>query len=132
MRKITQLWLVGKLEFSSLIIIDVNYWLLKLYISINNRDRMRTKLITKGILGDIWSTSTIKDILSMLANKAFINSIIRIMPEDESKVKVVFLLNNGIFSFTYNIKTTIPGQFPNPRLFYNDNFQADTSMAVEI
>lgn len=132
MYRVIQLLLVKKLKFSILVIINANYWLSKLYISINNRDRLKTRLMIKDILRDIQLILAIKNILSILINKALIDSIVQIMSKDESKVKMVFFLNDSTFLFTYNMKTTISSQFPNPRLFYINNFQADISMAIEI
>ena len=47
----------------------------------------------------------------MLANKTFIDPIVKIMPEDKSKAKMVSFLNDSTFPFTYDIKTTRLGQF---------------------
>lgn len=68
----------------------------------------------------------------MSINKTFTDSIIKIMTKDESKVKMVFFLNDGTFPFMYDVNTTIPSQFPDPGLFYVNNFQTNTSVAVEI
>lgn len=34
--------------------------------------------------------------------------------------------------FTYNIKITEPRQFPDPEIFYVDNFEDSISIAVEL
>lgn len=65
------------------------------------------------------------------ANKA-IDTMVKIMPEGKSKAKVVFLLNDSTFLYIYNIKTTTTSQFTDPRLFYDKNFQANTSVVVEV
>lgn len=54
------------------------------------------------------------------------------MLKDLSKAKVIFLLNNSIFLFTYNVKTIILGQFSDSKLLYANNFQAKTSVIIEI
>lgn len=89
--------------------IDADYWPLKLCISINNKDKMRTRLMSKNILRDIWSSSAIKNVLFISANKAFIDLIVRIIPEGEFKAKAIFFLNDGTFSFIYDIKTITLG-----------------------
>lgn len=68
----------------------------------------------------------------MLANKAFINPMIKIMANGKSKAKVVSFFNIDTFSFIYDVRTTIPGQFSNRKLFYVDNFQANTSVVMEV
>ena len=132
MRKFAQLLLVEKVEFLLLVMMDLDYWLFKLCISINNKDKPRTGLIIKSVLGDTLSISAIKDVVSIFANKAFIDLIVRIMPEGKSQAKVVSLLNNDTFTFMYDIRITTPGPFSDPRLFHPDNFEADTSVAVEV
>lgn len=101
--------------------INADCWLLKLCISINNRDRQRNELFTRGILEGIWSTFAIKNILSMSPNKAFIDPIIKIITKGKSKAKMVSFLNDGTFLFTYDVKTTIPSQFPNLKCFHVNN-----------
>lgn len=45
-----KLWLIKKPEFLFLIMINADYQLLKLYISINNKNRLKTGLITKNVV----------------------------------------------------------------------------------
>lgn len=68
----------------------------------------------------------------MLANKIFIYLIIKIMPKDKFKAKIVFFLNNITFLFKYNMRITILDQFLNLKLFYINNFQVNTSIIVEV
>lgn len=101
---------------------DINYYLLKLYININNKNKLKIELMTKGILEDKWSTIAIKNVLFILANKVFINIIVKIMLKRRSKAKIVLFVNNDIFLFMYDIKTMVLGHFPNSKLFYVNNF----------
>lgn len=87
--------------------INTDYWLFKLYISIDNKDKLKTRLVAKGILRNIQSISTIKNVLFILAIKTFVNSIIKIILKSKFKAKIVFFYNN-IFLFIYDIKTIIP------------------------
>lgn len=50
-----------------------------------------------------------KNVLSILINKIFINFIIKIILKSKFKAKIVFFLNNDIFSFVYNLKIYILG-----------------------
>lgn len=95
----------------------MDYWLFQLYININNKDKLKIKLIAKGILEDTQSISTIKNILFILANKVFINFTIKIMLESKLKAKIVFLFNNNTIK-----KTTILSQFFDLKLFYINSF----------
>lgn len=96
---------------------NIDYWLLKLCISINNKNRLRIEFLIKGILRDIWSTSTIKNILFILTNKTFINLIVKIMLKGKSKAKVISFLNDDNFSSMYDVKTMTSSQFRNSGLF---------------
>lgn len=63
--------------------------------------------MTKGILENKQFILTIKDILFILANKAFIDFIIKIIPKNKSKTKVIFFFNNNPLLFIYDVKITI-------------------------
>ena len=54
------------------------------------------------------------------------------MLNDECKANVNSLLYNGTYFFMYNVKTIKPGQFPDPEMFYVNNFQVYTSVAIEL
>lgn len=69
----------------------------------------------------------------MSVNKKFVDVLmIKIMPDDECKIKVESLLCDRIYRFIYDMKTIKPGKFPNPRVFHIQNFQVGTSIAVEV
>lgn len=63
--------------------------------------------MNKNLLENTWFTLAIKNILYILVYKVFINLIIKIILKDKFKAKIVFLLNNSTFSFTYYIKIII-------------------------
>ncbi len=68
----------------------------------------------------------------MSVKKEFVNALVKIMPDDECKTRVKGLLCDGTYPFTYDMKTTKPGVFPDPGVFHIDNFQVGTSVAVEV
>ncbi len=68
----------------------------------------------------------------MSIKKDFVDSLVRIIPDDECKANVDSLLCDGTYPFTYDVKTTKPGQFPDPGIFHVNNFQICTSVAVEV
>ena len=68
----------------------------------------------------------------MLIKKDFIDFLVRLMPDNECKVNVYSLLYNKTNLIIHNMKTTEPKQFPDPEIFYIDNFQVCTSVAVEV
>lgn len=53
--------------------------------------------------------------------------MVRIMLDNKYKVQMKSLLCNKIYFFTYDVKITEPGHFPDPRIF-----QVGTSIAVEV
>ena len=58
--------------------------------------------------------------------------MVRIMPNNECKVNVDSLLCNGTYPFTYDVKTTEPGQFTDPKIFHVNNFQVFISVIIEV
>ncbi len=49
-REIVQLWLVGEILHTSLIIMDRDYWAIRIQIFTKTRDKLRAGLRTHGIL----------------------------------------------------------------------------------
>ena len=68
----------------------------------------------------------------MLIKKDFIDFLVKIMLDNECKAKVDFLLYDGIYFFIYDIQTTKPSIFLDPKMFHVNNFQVCTSVAVEV
>ncbi len=68
----------------------------------------------------------------MLIKKDFVDSFVRIMPDNECKANVDFLLCDSTYPFMYDVKTTKLGQFSDPEMFHVDNFQVCTSVAMEV
>ncbi len=54
------------------------------------------------------------------------------MSDNKYKVNIDYLLYNGTYFFTYNVKTIEPGQFSDPKMFHINNFQVCTSVAMEV
>lgn len=54
------------------------------------------------------------------------------MQEDDSNTSIATNFENIKFLFTYDIKTIITGEFPNPSNFNISNFYLDTKVAIEI
>ncbi len=54
------------------------------------------------------------------------------MLDNECKANIDSLLCNKTSSFTYDVKITELGQLPDLEIFYIDNFQVYTSVAMEV
>ena len=67
----------------------------------------------------------------MLVKKEIVNALVKIILDNKCKTKVEGLFCNKAYFFTYDVKITKPGKFPDPGIFYIDNFQIGTSVAVE-
>lgn len=50
--------------------------------------------------------------ISILIKINFVDFLVRIIPDNECTTNIDFFLYNEIYSFTYNMKTTKLGQFP--------------------
>ncbi len=68
----------------------------------------------------------------MSVKKEFVDAPVKIMPDDECKIRVEGLLCDETYPFTYDVKTTKPGEFSDPGVFHVDNFQVGTSVALEV
>ncbi len=131
-RGIAQLWLVGEILHALLVMMDRYYWAIKIQISTETRDKLRAGLRTHGILKGAWNPTSLDTEISMSIKKNFVDSLVRIMPEDECKANVDSLLCDGTYLFTYDMKTTEPRQFPDPGMFHVNNFQVCISVTVEV
>lgn len=49
-QRIVQLWLVGEIHYTLLVMMDRDYWAIRIQISTNTKDKLRTSLETYGIL----------------------------------------------------------------------------------
>ncbi len=111
---------------------DRDYWAIRIQISTETRDKLRAGLRIHDILKGAWNLMSLNTEIFMLIKKAFVDSLVRIMLNDECKANVDSLLCNGTYLFTYDVKTTKPGQFPDPGIFHIDNFQVCTNVAIEL
>lgn len=68
----------------------------------------------------------------MLVKKEFVDILVKIIPDNKCKTRVKGQLYNRTYSFVYNIKTTKPGKFPDSEIFYVNNFQVGTSIAIKM
>lgn len=119
---IAQLWLVRKLQNTLLVMIDKKHWGIKIRISTKTWNKLRDSLKTHGIIKGAWDPASFDTELSISVKKAFVDTLVKIMPDDKCKTRVKDLLYNRTYLFTYDMKTTKPGKFPDPDIFYVDNF----------
>lgn len=123
--------LVGQLEFATLVK-KTDYWMVRICITDIDRTKLKTGLKTTGILGDAWSTTSIEPVISVSAKPEFVYSRIDLMPDDDSKAKVLSVYVKNIFPFIYDVRTTDPGEFPDPGLSDVANIRPETKVAVEL
>ncbi len=112
--------------------IDRDYWVIRIQISTETRDKLRADLRIYGILKGVWNPASLDIGISMSIKKDFVDSLVRIMLNNKCKANVDSLFYNETYLFTYDVKTTEPREFPDPEMFHNDNFQVCTSVAVEV
>lgn len=102
--------------------IDKKYWRIKTLISTKTKNKLRDSLKIYGILKSAWDPTNLNEELSILVKKKFVNALVKIMLNNNCKTKVKSLLCNRTYPFTYDVKTTKPGKFPDLKMFYVDNF----------
>ncbi len=129
---IAQLWLVGEILHALLVMMDRDYWAIRIQISTEIRDKLRAGLRTHGILKGAWNPASLNTKISISIKKDFVDSLVRIIPDDECKANVDSLLCDGTYPFMYDMKITKSGKFPDPGMFYVNNFQVCTSVAMEV
>lgn len=95
---IAQFWLVGEIQHTLLVIMDKNYWAIRILIATKTRDKLGIGLKTYDLLKSAWSLTSLNTEISMLIKKDFIDSIVRIISDNEYKTNVNSLLRNEIYS----------------------------------
>ncbi len=105
-----------------LVMIDREYWGIKILVSTKTRNKMKDGFKIYGILKSVWDVTSLNTKISMLVKKEFVDAPVKIIPDNKYKIKVKNLLCNGTYSFTYDVKTTKPSKFSDSRIFHVDNF----------
>lgn len=123
---------MGEIWYVFFVIIDTNYWIIKLVISNKTKNKFKTCLKSKRIFKDVENPMAHNNEISVLAKKEFIDPIIRIMLGSKCKTKIIYLFNDKTYLFMYDMREIIPGQFSNLGNFSIKNFQVRTSIAVEV
>lgn len=133
-RGVAQLWLIGQLEFAILVMKKTDYWMVRICITNIDRTKLKTGLKTTRILGDVWSTSCIEPVISVLAKPNFVHSRINPMSKNHSKAKdkALSVYKDGIFPFMYNVRTTDSGEFLDHSLCDVSIFRPETNVAIEL
>lgn len=131
-KKITQLWLVRELQNTLLVMIDKEYWEIKILIFPKTRNKLRDNLKTHGILKGTQDLASFNTELSILVKKKIVYILVKIILNKVCKTKVEGLLCNGTYFFMYDVKTTKLGEFSDLRIFYIKIFQVGTSITIEI
>ncbi len=106
--------MVGELQNTSLVMMDKEYWEIKVLISTETRNKLRDGLKTHGVLKRAWDPASLDTELSMSVKKEFVDALVKIIPDDECTTRVKGLLCDGIYPFIYDVKTTKPGEFLDP------------------
>lgn len=94
--------------------------------------KLKIGLRTIGIVVNIWSISCTKPVILISANFEFVNSKIALIPDNKSKAQTLHIYKNNIFSFIYNVKTTIQIEFSNPDISDISNFCAEIKVVVKL
>lgn len=101
--------MVGEILHALLVMMDKDYWAIKIQISTKTRNKLKINLKTHGILKGVWNFANLDKEISMLVKKNFVASIMRIMSDDNCQANVDSLFYDDTYFFMYNIKTTEPG-----------------------
>lgn len=86
--------MVEEIFHTLLVIIGKDYWAMTILISTKTKDKLRTGLKTCDILKDVWNLASLDIEISMSIKKNFIDSMVKIIPDNECKTNVNFLLYN--------------------------------------
>lgn len=115
-RGVAQLWVTGRIEYATLQMRKFKTFTIKAYITDDDRATPQTGLKRYGNLGDQWSTNAIEPVIAISAKPDFVEAMVDIMPDDDSKTAVLRILEDDKFPFTYDVRDHItePGEFPNP------------------
>ena len=97
-----------------------------------NRGTLKTGLKTTGILDDVSLTNFIELVILVLAKPNFVKTRIDLIPNNERKAKTLCIYKDSIFSFIYDVKTTTPGEYPDPSICNVSKFWLKIKVAVEL
>ena len=130
---VAQLWVIGKLEYTTLVVNQYPTFTVKLYLANDNHNILRMMLKKWGNLGKEWEPSNIESVISFSIRPEKVEELIELIINDEEVRNIVQAIHlQDIFPFTYNVRKSakVKGDYPDPRHDVDD-FKAGTRVAIE-
>lgn len=130
---VAQLWVIGKLEYTTLVVNQYLTFTVKLCLANDDRNTLQMMLKKWGNLEKKWEPSNIKSVISFSTRPEKIEELIELITDDEEVrdiVQAIYLQDT--FPFTYNVykSAKVKGDYPDPG-YDVDDFKAGARVAVE-
>lgn len=108
--------------------------MVKICITNIDRIKLKTDLKTTEILENTWSTCCIELIISMLPKPEFVYSKINLVLEynGKAKAKALFVYQDSIFAFIYDVKIIDLGKLFNPGVCTLSNFWPEIKVGLKL
>ena len=99
-----QLWVIGKIEYATLVVNQFLSYIVKLCLTGDNRQNLCLMLKKWGNLGKDWDLVNIKSVINFLTRPNKIQEVIELISNDEEALNVVRTIHfQDTFLFTYNV-----------------------------
>ena len=130
---VAQLWVIGKLEYTSLVVNQYPTFTVKLCLANDDRNTLRMMLKKWGNLGKDWESSNIESVISFSTRPEKVEELIELITDDEEVRDIVQAIHlQDTFPFTYDVRKSakVKGDYPDPGHDVDD-FKAGARVAVE-
>lgn len=130
---VAQLWVIGKLEYTSLVVNQYPTFTVKLCLANDDRNTLQMMLKKWGNLGKDWEPSSIESVISFSTRSEKVEELIELITDDEEVRDIVQAIHlQDTFSFTYDVRKSakVKGDYPDPGHDVDD-FKAGARVAVE-
>ena len=132
-REVAQLWMIGKFEYTTLVVNQYLSYTVKLCLTIDNCVIPRMILKKLGNLGKDQDLFSIEMIINISTKPDNVQDLIDLISDDKEVYKIVqIILIQDTFLFTYDVyeEVGVDGNYPNPG-YDIDNFKTRAKVVVK-
>lgn len=130
---VAQLWVIGKLEYTTLVVNQYPSYTVKLCLTNNERTTFRMMLKKWGNLGKDWDSSSIESVVNFSTRLEKVQELIDLITTDKEIRDVVQAIHfQDTFPFTYDVRKSADVNGDSPDSGHDvDDFKAGAKVAVE-
>lgn len=128
-----QLWIVGKVEYATLVVNQFPSYKVKLCLTSDDRNNLRLTLKKWGNLGKDWDPSNVESIVNFSTRPDKVEELIELITGNEVVQDTVKAIHyHDTFPFTYDVRKTtdMDADYPDPGHDVDD-FKNGSKVAIE-